>query len=221
MSPDWASKPTEVPYANFGDPQSLNLYGYVGNNPLSKADKDGYCPTCLVEEVAESPAGQELGALANNALGAATAFVGAALAKTSGFMDAAVNAAVDAGGKGTMMGQYGDMSKQAPINATPATGEKQAQPLVGNNPKEAGSRTNTDLPGGHTAAGKTFGEQTAGQQTKTDPKTGHQVSEDGSRLRKNPDGTARVDLPNRGTKPNGETIHFNHPDPKPQPYPAE
>lgn len=31
MSPDWADKPTEVPYANFGDPQSLNLYAYVGH----------------------------------------------------------------------------------------------------------------------------------------------------------------------------------------------
>jgi RHS repeat-associated protein len=47
MSPDWASKPTNVPYANFGDPQSLNLYGYVGNNPLSKNDADGHCvPYC-------------------------------------------------------------------------------------------------------------------------------------------------------------------------------
>jgi len=26
MVPDWASKPTGVPYANFGNPQSLNLY---------------------------------------------------------------------------------------------------------------------------------------------------------------------------------------------------
>ena len=30
MSPDWASKPTEVPYANFGDPQSLNLVWLCG-----------------------------------------------------------------------------------------------------------------------------------------------------------------------------------------------
>jgi RHS repeat-associated protein len=42
MSPDWADKPTSVPYANFGDPQSLNLYGYVGNNPVSKQDSDGH-----------------------------------------------------------------------------------------------------------------------------------------------------------------------------------
>lgn len=42
MIPDWAAKPTAVPYAEFGGPQSLNLYAYVRNNPLSKADPDGH-----------------------------------------------------------------------------------------------------------------------------------------------------------------------------------
>jgi len=48
MSPDWADKPEDVPYAKMDDPQSLNLYGYVGNNPLSKADPDGHNP-CVCE----------------------------------------------------------------------------------------------------------------------------------------------------------------------------
>ena len=43
MTPDWAAKPTTVPYALFGDPQTLNLYSYVRNNPLSRADLDGHC----------------------------------------------------------------------------------------------------------------------------------------------------------------------------------
>jgi RHS repeat-associated protein len=42
MTPDWAAKPTSVPYAKFGDPQSLNLYRYVRNSPLSRADLDGH-----------------------------------------------------------------------------------------------------------------------------------------------------------------------------------
>jgi RHS repeat-associated protein len=42
MTPDWADKPTDVPYAQFGDPQSLNLYAYVRNNPLIRVDADGH-----------------------------------------------------------------------------------------------------------------------------------------------------------------------------------
>lgn len=42
MSPDWAAKPVSVPYAQFGDPQSLNLYSYVRNSPIVRADGDGH-----------------------------------------------------------------------------------------------------------------------------------------------------------------------------------
>ncbi len=42
MSPDWAARPTAVPYAAFGDPQSLNLYSYVRNDPVTNADADGH-----------------------------------------------------------------------------------------------------------------------------------------------------------------------------------
>ena len=42
MTPDWAAKPTAVPYALFDDPQSLNLYAYVGNNPNTGIDLDGH-----------------------------------------------------------------------------------------------------------------------------------------------------------------------------------
>ena len=43
MTPDWEQKPTTVPYANFGNPQSLNLYAYVENNPTTVGDPDGHC----------------------------------------------------------------------------------------------------------------------------------------------------------------------------------
>ena len=42
MSPDWAAKEDPVPYATFDDPQSLNLYAYVRNNPLTRVDADGH-----------------------------------------------------------------------------------------------------------------------------------------------------------------------------------
>jgi len=42
MSPDWSAKLEPVPYAVLVDPQSLNLYAYVRNNPLSSVDPDGH-----------------------------------------------------------------------------------------------------------------------------------------------------------------------------------
>jgi RHS repeat-associated protein len=43
MSPDWSAQEEPVPYANLDDPQSLNLYSYVRNNPLTNVDADGHC----------------------------------------------------------------------------------------------------------------------------------------------------------------------------------
>lgn len=42
LSPDWSAKEEPVPYAKLDNPQSLNLYSYVGNNPMGKADPDGH-----------------------------------------------------------------------------------------------------------------------------------------------------------------------------------
>jgi RHS repeat-associated protein len=43
LSPDWAAKAEPVPYAKLDDPQTLNLYGYLRNNPLGGVDADGHC----------------------------------------------------------------------------------------------------------------------------------------------------------------------------------
>lgn len=48
LSPDWSAVPAPIPYANLSNPQSLNLYGYVNNNPLSAVDDDGH-DGCAVE----------------------------------------------------------------------------------------------------------------------------------------------------------------------------
>jgi len=42
VSADWSPTPIPVPYADFGDPQSLNLYGYTRNLPTTKIDTDGH-----------------------------------------------------------------------------------------------------------------------------------------------------------------------------------
>jgi RHS repeat-associated protein len=47
LSPDWSAKEDPVPYAKLTDPQSLNLYSYVENNPMDRFDPDGHqCDTC-------------------------------------------------------------------------------------------------------------------------------------------------------------------------------
>jgi RHS repeat-associated protein len=48
LSPDWSATEDPVPYAKLDNPQSLNLYGYVLNNPLSKDDLNGH-EACTVE----------------------------------------------------------------------------------------------------------------------------------------------------------------------------
>jgi len=42
ISPDWSVTVEPVPYGKLDDPQSLNLYAYVRNNPVAGVDSDGH-----------------------------------------------------------------------------------------------------------------------------------------------------------------------------------
>jgi RHS repeat-associated protein len=42
VTPDWAAHPVAVPYATLADPQSLNLYSYIENNPINRIDPLGH-----------------------------------------------------------------------------------------------------------------------------------------------------------------------------------
>src|SRR6185437_13077197 len=42
LSPDWSAIPEPVPYANLTNPQTLNLYQYVEDDPETFADLDGH-----------------------------------------------------------------------------------------------------------------------------------------------------------------------------------
>jgi len=43
LSADWSDIPAPVPYANLSNPQTLNLYAMVNDNPETFADLDGHC----------------------------------------------------------------------------------------------------------------------------------------------------------------------------------
>jgi RHS repeat-associated protein len=43
LIPDWSAKVEPVPYAKMDNPQTLNLYAYLRNNPLAGVDADGHC----------------------------------------------------------------------------------------------------------------------------------------------------------------------------------
>ena len=47
-SPDWSETPQAVPYASLEDPQTLNLYSYVSNNPLARNDLDGHVDSMTI-----------------------------------------------------------------------------------------------------------------------------------------------------------------------------
>lgn len=83
MTPDWAAKPTAVPYAEFGDPQTLNLYAYVDDNPMGKMDQDGHCGTIC-------------GFLISTAVSIITSHsaIGAAVQKIAGSVSLKINAGV-------------------------------------------------------------------------------------------------------------------------------
>jgi RHS repeat-associated protein len=51
LSPDWSAKEEPVPYAKMDDPQSLNLYAYVRNNPLTRVDADGHSTDTYVPDL--------------------------------------------------------------------------------------------------------------------------------------------------------------------------
>jgi RHS repeat-associated protein len=48
LSPDWIDDAVPIPYADTSNPQSMNLYSYAGNNPITRGDADGHtynvCP---------------------------------------------------------------------------------------------------------------------------------------------------------------------------------
>jgi RHS repeat-associated protein len=63
LSADWSNVPAAVPYANLTNPQTLNLYSMVADDPESFADLDGHeyiCISCALKAIAQSDSVQVL-----------------------------------------------------------------------------------------------------------------------------------------------------------------
>lgn len=70
LSPDWSAKEDPVPYADLEDPQSLNQYAYVRNNPLTRVDVDGHFDWDSAIVSLSTAAGGLAGTLVGGTLGA-------------------------------------------------------------------------------------------------------------------------------------------------------
>lgn len=81
-SADWSATPIPVPYANFGDPQSLNLYGYTRNLPTTTLDPNGHCPPCPMDGLPEEKKG-DFGEMLKGAYNRFLTLVGGALSLAS------------------------------------------------------------------------------------------------------------------------------------------
>lgn len=55
LSADWSAAPAPVPYANLTNPQTLNLYAMVSDNPESFADLDGHCAPLGLGSCGQAP----------------------------------------------------------------------------------------------------------------------------------------------------------------------
>ncbi len=133
-SPDWSEKPQGVPYANLEDPQTLNLYTYVRNNPLAHPDPDGHCPICI--EALESPIGQE-----------ATEWVSqntSQIVAGAGAIFGAISAGLDNGGHSMTtygIGENTGLNAGKSLASSAPTAQDGAQP---SSTPSAGTTTNTN-----------------------------------------------------------------------------
>jgi RHS repeat-associated protein len=174
MSPDWAKTPEGVPYADLSNPQSLNLYEYVGNNPLSRFDPDGHDGLWDLAKkwlnVVEVKVGASAGVGASGQWGVAKGEAHATLigveAKT-GLGGAGADAKVVSG-----VGASGSAGPaKAGVNAggeisvkDGASANASANASVG--PMQASASASVDSAGGHTSASATV----SGPEAKDDTK---------------------------------------------------
>jgi RHS repeat-associated protein len=197
ITPDWAAKATAVPYAEFSDPQSLNLYTYVRNVPTVKIDPDGHC--CDLNDAMSFVAGLANALGSNNALGAGRVeqtsnagrmgqAVGDAVSTVQGTAEAlfgggveGMGLALDSTGVGAVLGVPLNVAGAGIIAHGTTTAVVSGVHLAADVSKSGGSSTGTDESKPH---GNTAGDQPAELYEKHDANGNfekHGVSQDASK----------------------------------------
>jgi RHS repeat-associated protein len=167
MSPDWSSKAEPVPYSSLDNPQTLNLYGYVNNNPLSHADADGHCCESDFNSFSDHPGRMSGGttdidrrvgtvAVGVGKMGLGVALVGTAAlgdepgAVTGGAIVFSALKTVSAALSGTTTAMSGLTDVTGAVTKTDVSGAQQALSATGN----LGGLVTTAATGGNLKAGE-------------------------------------------------------------------
>jgi RHS repeat-associated protein len=174
LTPDWAATATAVPYAEFADPQSLNLYTYVRNVPTVKVDADGH-DAGVLEKIAQEIIDGVAKPLIDSATPAAGAGAGVSL---SAILTGAVAALIPAHIFAPTVGQSNAEEKAAIQKASqeravqnggvdPQQSEHQPEPQVSTSGAGAtkGGGTIYRVPGSGTKSGKPY----IGRHNKSNP----------------------------------------------------
>jgi len=239
ITPDWAAKATAVPYADFADPQSLNLYSYVRNLSTTRYDADGH-QDAVAKAVRDCVANAPCATAAVASAGADAAFIGGAALGPGALAMEVVIVAPKFEVENCLCPDAQYFVPLVPAlqndntNATtpPATTPSAPLPkeLVGTQDAKSapqGNRQNSGpldpSHGGVGDAAKDFGTLTGGKSGPAPAGStyppGTLVGDNGIALRP-ARGTSgpRIDIPANGTKPH-ETLHYPPPPPPPTPTP--
>ena len=165
-----------LPYADLSDPQTLNKYAYVRNNPLRYVDPNGHCieDLCIGEAIVVGAAATATANYLNSPQGQESIRATLTLAGTA--LDKATDAI-----SSLFRGPSTQAQQTIGLRARPPKHRREFRvqfklltPLLEiTHGRRAGGK-NMDLPGGHDAAKDTFGQLTQGQKVVIDPKTGHE-----------------------------------------------
>ena len=120
---------TELPYADITDPQTLNKYAYVRNNPLRYTDPDGHCVeavTCSIEfagagTLVGGPIGTVVGAVIGAGVGA---FLGYEISKAIANHLPATPARAPNINNGPILVQPYDVGTAKDLHGNETTGDK-------------------------------------------------------------------------------------------------